>query len=157
MRERREIEPLELKDAVKHVFEECRMVLPGIQALFGFQMIAVFNSGFTEKLSRVQQQIHGVAILLVILAIVFVMFPAALHRRAEPKSASDAFLRTASIALFAAMFLLALALALDVYIVTAVIWRETSVSIAAAISIFVVATLAWEGYPSFYRRRQRAP
>jgi hypothetical protein len=33
-------EQLTLQDAVKHVFEECRMVLPGIQALFGFQMIA---------------------------------------------------------------------------------------------------------------------
>jgi hypothetical protein len=44
-------EPLKLPDAVKYVFEECCMVLPGIQALFGFQMIAVFDSGFSQKLS----------------------------------------------------------------------------------------------------------
>jgi hypothetical protein len=27
------------------------MVLPGIQALFGFQLVAVFNSAFEQKLS----------------------------------------------------------------------------------------------------------
>lgn len=29
-----------LSDSVSHMLEECRMVLPGIQALFGFQLIA---------------------------------------------------------------------------------------------------------------------
>ena len=37
-------------DTVTHLLEECRMVLPGIQALFGFQLIAVFNAAFWEKL-----------------------------------------------------------------------------------------------------------
>jgi len=31
---------------ISHLLEECRMVLPGIQALFGFQLIAVFNQPF---------------------------------------------------------------------------------------------------------------
>lgn len=30
-------EALPLSEAVTHLLEECRMVLPGIQALFGFQ------------------------------------------------------------------------------------------------------------------------
>lgn len=36
-------EELPLSQAAQHLLEECRMVLPGIQALFGFQLIAVFN------------------------------------------------------------------------------------------------------------------
>src|SRR5213078_3805203 len=44
-------EVLPLSEAVTHLLEECRMVLPGIQALFGFQLIAVFNSTFRESLS----------------------------------------------------------------------------------------------------------
>ncbi|TLG71825.1 hypothetical protein [Methylocystis sp. B8] len=32
--------------------EEARMVLPGIQALFGFQLIAVFNNRFLAGLLR---------------------------------------------------------------------------------------------------------
>jgi hypothetical protein len=53
-------EQLSLDSATRHILEECRMVLPGIQALFGFQLIAVFNQGFNEKLSTVQQQLHFV-------------------------------------------------------------------------------------------------
>ncbi|GAC1430502.1 MAG: hypothetical protein NVSMB6_29390 [Burkholderiaceae bacterium] len=30
------------------VVEEARMVIPGVQALFGFQTIAVFNNQFGE-------------------------------------------------------------------------------------------------------------
>ncbi len=48
-------EELSLDSAVRHILEECRMVLPGIQALFGFQLIAVFNEGFAQKLSVLEQ------------------------------------------------------------------------------------------------------
>ena len=41
------------------------MVLPGIQALFGFQRIAVFNQGFDEKLTSGEQQLHFLALFLV--------------------------------------------------------------------------------------------
>ena len=44
-------EEVRLDSAASHLLEECRMVLPGIQALFGFQLIAVFNDGFEHKLA----------------------------------------------------------------------------------------------------------
>ena len=47
-----------LSDSVTHMLEECRMVLPGIQALFGFQLVAVFDSTFWTKLDRLEQVIH---------------------------------------------------------------------------------------------------
>jgi hypothetical protein len=61
------------------------------------------------------QRLHGVAILFVVLAIALVMAPAAIHRRAEPKPASDRFLRVASRLLLAAMFVLAIGLCIDVF------------------------------------------
>jgi len=67
-------EDISLDAAASHLLEECRMVLPGIQALFGFQLIAVFNQGFGEKLSHGAQMVH---------------VPAALHRLSEPRSVSD--------------------------------------------------------------------
>jgi len=54
-----------LSESVTHLLEECRMVLPGIQALFGFQLIAVFNSTFWTKLDRVEQLIHYAALGLI--------------------------------------------------------------------------------------------
>jgi hypothetical protein len=46
------IEHLPLSKAAQLLLEECRMVLPGIQALFGFQLIAVFNARFAERLDH---------------------------------------------------------------------------------------------------------
>ena len=48
-------EDLPLAKAAGFLLEECRMVLPGIQALFGFQLITVFNSGFFELLSPAER------------------------------------------------------------------------------------------------------
>ncbi len=51
---RQEMEKLPLSQAAMMLIEECRMILPGIQALFGFQLIVVFNSTFAEKLSPIE-------------------------------------------------------------------------------------------------------
>jgi hypothetical protein len=76
-------EALKLDSAASHLLEECRMVLPGIQALFGFQLIAVFNQGFDEKLTSGEQQLHFLALFLVALSAALVMAPAAIHRQSQ--------------------------------------------------------------------------
>jgi antibiotic biosynthesis monooxygenase (ABM) superfamily enzyme len=67
------------------------MVLPGAQALFGFQLIAVFSQRF-EALSEHQQILHLTALFPVAVAIALVMTPAIYHRLAEPHSVSRTFL-----------------------------------------------------------------
>jgi hypothetical protein len=79
----REKETLPLSEAITHLLEECRMVLPGVQALFGFQLIAVFNSTFRERLTSTEQIIHLVAIGLVTMAVALIMTPAAYHRQTK--------------------------------------------------------------------------
>ena len=49
---------LSLSEAAQYLLDECRMVLPGIQTLFGFQLIVVFNSGFDQKLSVTESVWH---------------------------------------------------------------------------------------------------
>src|SRR5438477_5579798 len=97
-------EEISLDAAAAHLLEECRMVLPGIQALFGFQLIAVFNQGFGEKLSEPQQVMHLGAIILVAIAIALVMAPAALHRQSEPREVSERFVWLSSNLLLASMY-----------------------------------------------------
>ena len=75
-----EQEELPLSRAAQYLLEECRMVLPGMQALFGFQLIVVFSPGFAEKLNQTEHLIHFFAIMLVTVAIALIMTPAALHR-----------------------------------------------------------------------------
>ena len=62
------------------------MVLPGVQALFGFQLIAVFNTGFAEKLSHGEQRVHLLALALVAMAGALIMTPAAYHRQTSPRA-----------------------------------------------------------------------
>ena len=150
------VKPLELDDELRHVFAECRMVLPGIQALFGFQMIAVFSDAFAEKLMPSQQTIHGLAIGFVVLATSLIMSPAALHRRAEPQLASDRFLRAASRLMRAAMIFLAAGISFDVYIVATLIRHSQLLALSAGAGAFALFLSLWEGYPALYRRRNAA-
>jgi Family of unknown function (DUF6328) len=79
----------------QEVIEEARMVLPGIQALFGFQLIAVFNERF-YSLPSFEQALHYVALVLVGVAIAVIMTPAAYHRMVEQTTVSEFFVRLAS-------------------------------------------------------------
>ena len=65
-----QVEQESLKDEVHNLLEESRMVLPGIQALFGFQLIAGFNQGFGQ-LPVTEQYLHYSSLVLVALAIAF--------------------------------------------------------------------------------------
>ena len=60
--------PAKLEEEIRTTIEEARMVLPGIQALFGFQLIAVFNARFHD-FSGLEQMLHLAALLLVAVAI----------------------------------------------------------------------------------------
>src|SRR5437016_998681 len=82
-----ETQKLSLAEAAQYLLDECRMVLPGIQALFGFQLIAVFSPGFAQQLTHDKQCLHLLAITLVALAVAMVMTPAAYHRQ-DPREIS---------------------------------------------------------------------
>jgi hypothetical protein len=148
-------EPLELSESLRDLLEECRMVLPGIQALFGFQLIAVFNEGFSKRLAAWQQQLHLAAIVLVLVAVALVMAPAALHRSAEQGEASDRFLRVASRWLLVAMAPLSLAICLDLFLVTCVICHEVVPAAALAVTVLAGFAMLWFGYPAHYRAERR--
>src|SRR5215211_2840406 len=96
----------DLNELVSHLLDECRMVLPGVQALFGFQLIAVFNEGFDNKLTEHEQWIHLLALALVAISGALVMTPAAYHRQAEPMQVSKRFVTIASRLLLMAMITL---------------------------------------------------
>jgi Family of unknown function (DUF6328) len=146
-------EPISLEAATGFILEECRMVLPGIQTLFGFQLIAVFSDTFHEKLSEPQQLLHLAATVLVAVSVALVMAPAALHRRVERHSVSERFIDLSSRLLLAGMFPLAVAIALEAYLVSAVILgRPTEASWVAA-GLLVVFAALWLGLPARERRR----
>lgn len=143
-----EIEQLSLEKAATLLLEECRMVLPGIQALFGFQFIAVFNQGFGEKLSHGEQLLHLAALLLVVIATALVLAPAAIHRLTQPRAVSSAFVRTSTRLLAWSMAPLAVATTLDVYLVSRVITHSTPASLGAAGLAVVAFVTFWVLLPT---------
>jgi hypothetical protein len=134
-------EALPLSKAAEYLLDECRMVLPGIQALVGFQLIAVFNQGFSQKLSRPEQLLHLVAIALGAIAIAIIMTPAALHRR-RPNEVTSAFILLSTRLLLSSMLPLALSLSIDFYLVARVIVGSTLVALPAA-ALFALFIALW--------------
>jgi hypothetical protein len=137
----KETEPL--SSVVDHLLEECRMVLPGLQALFGFQLIAVFNQTFWDRLTHTQQIIHFVALGVVAVAIALVMTPAAYHRQAERETVSHGFVRLASRLLLWSMFPLLTGICLDFYLISLLIFKNTEVSLALAAVLSLTFFVLW--------------
>ena len=124
------------------------MVLPGVQALFGFQLIAVFNAGFADKLTRPEQLSHLVAILCVVVSVALLMAPAAIHRRREPYSVSTAFISLSSTLLRAGMAPLAGATVIDVYLVARVLTQSIPAGAVAALVCLSVFVGLWIVLPA---------
>lgn len=143
-----------LADEIKAILEEARMVLPGIQALFGFQLIAVFNARFTD-LTRTFQWLHLTALVAVAVSMALVMAPAAYHRIAERGRMSTRFGDLASRLIALAMAPLAVSIALEVFVVSAVIAGNavTAWSISAALAALFVGM--WFAWPAIEARRVR--
>ena len=140
-----------LDTATSHVLEECRMVLPGIHALFGFQLIAVFSESFGARLTPGEQRLHFLAIVLVVVAISLVMAPVAIHRQTQLQTLHERFVRAAARLLLASMFPLALAICLDVYLVARVIFADQVTSVAVAVGLLAVFAALWLLLPRRYR------
>lgn len=147
-----EEQALTLKDQMGHILEEARMVLPGIQALFGFQTVAVFNERFAD-LPGHAQACHLAALALVIVAIALVMLPAAYHRLAQPDVVTLHTIKISSRAVCYALAALSGGIALDLYVVIYMMPGNALASLLPALFAFVFLNAVWFAYPLRARRR----
>lgn len=145
---------LSLDKAVEYLLDECRIVLPGIQVLFGFQLATVFTARFAHDLGPGEQRLHLLAIALVAIAIALIMTPAAYHRQAEPEQVSEGFIRVSTRLLLASMPLLAVAICLDFYLVARLVLGAGWAPWLAAGLLLVFAGL-WFVLPRIGRARDQ--
>ena len=143
-------ETVELSQAASYLLDECRMVLPGVQAIFGFQLIAVFNQRFAD-LPPAAQQVHFASLTLVALAAALVMTPAAYHRATGITRVSGRFLAVSSRFLGASMGVLALGLALDYYVIGLLVFGTHTAALGAA-ALLAMLTALWFVFPRTQRR-----
>lgn len=81
-KQRKQIGGTDIKEKIKKLLIECRMVLPGVQAMLGFQLTTFFMPGFA-RLSPSSQWIHCGGLMATAIATFLVITPAAYHRLAE--------------------------------------------------------------------------
>lgn len=154
--DRREVSEESLEQEATFILEGSRMVLPGIQALFGFQLIAVFNQGFAEKLAPSEQILHLLAFALVAVATALIITPAAYHRQAEREQVSEYFVRSASRLLTVALLFLMTGTSLDASLVARIVTRAAGPSAAVALALAVVFFGLWFVFPRVGRRMRRS-
>jgi Family of unknown function (DUF6328) len=145
-------EPTPLPTRIEQMLTEARVILPGAQALLGFQLAVTFTRSFGE-LDVVAKLVHVAALCCVALAVVLLMTPAALHRIAFRGEDTKSFLNLGSGFVLAAPIALALGLAGDMQVA---IGKATdasgSATIIATVS-FVVLMGFWYAVPLLLRMR----
>jgi hypothetical protein len=143
-----------LKDKIDQALTEARVVLPGAQALLGFQLVTIFMDGF-DKLPNSSKYIHMFSLTLMALTMVFLMTPAAFHRIAAKGEESDRVQKVASSFLLAAMITLPLGIAGDVYLLFLKVTRSVLASRAVAGAVLIFFYGLWFGYTSYRRMKLR--
>jgi xanthine/uracil/vitamin C permease (AzgA family) len=131
---------------IEQMLTEARVILPGAQALFGFQLAIVFTRSFAD-LPAVSVIVHAASLLLVTLTVVLLMAPAAYHRLVYAGEASADMYRVGSALVTAATIPLALGLTGDTYVVMNEITTSPAVAIAAAVATFILLIGLWHAYP----------
>jgi hypothetical protein len=148
-----EAEKETLKDGMRNVIEEARVIIPGIQALFGFQTMAVFNNRFDDLPAEVKAA-YLVALGLLVIAIGLLMTPAAYHRLAERGQVSRRLIDRSSILIAAGLVPLMFALPIDVYVVVVAAIDNGAVGFGAAAAAFVFLAGLWFAFPLAKKRRR---
>ena len=138
---------ISLEQAVSFALEEARTIVPGIQALFGFQLIAVFNQRFPDDLSSLEQHMHLAALLLTAISCAMVMAPAAFHRRSQPRNVSARLLEITSYFVKAALLTMMAGVSLVAYIIARLVTDSPFWSGVTACALLGFFIAVWFVFP----------
>src|SRR6267142_1463518 len=135
----------DLDKKIETVLNDCRVVVPGSQALLGFQLSGILMDKFS-RLPALSQRVHLLSLLMVLLSTLFLMAPAAYHRIVERGEATERFWRFARRMLLTAMVWLPAGLATEFFVILRV--ATGSVAFSLGISLLVLAAFygLWFGY-----------
>jgi hypothetical protein len=138
-------------DRIDYVLTEARVMLPGAQALLGFQLIVPLMKAF-EGLPDSARAIHFAALILVALAIVLLISPAAIHRIAFQGADDERFLRIGSRTITAALIPLALGIASELYVASTRLLPGSQAGVWTALGASGVLFGFWYVLPLALRR-----
>ena len=145
--------PTPLSTKVDQLLTEARVIIPGAQALLGFQFAVTLTRAF-EQLPAFAQLAHVAALLCVALAVILLMAPAALHRLSFGGEDAPEFVKLGSAFVIAAPAPLALGIALDTSSRLA-LDSDQGAFLLASFTLLVLFGL-WYAYPLLRRQSDGA-
>jgi hypothetical protein len=143
--------PLHIR--IDQLLTEARVILPGTQALLGFQLAIVLTDAFSN-LPEVSKLVHAVSLCLAALAVILLMTPAAYHRIVYAGEDSPEFHRVASIIVTCATIPFAFGLAGDVYVVVVRMTGSAALAAWSGLGSFILCGTLWYVYPIIQRTRR---
>jgi uncharacterized protein DUF6328 len=147
-------EPTSLENRIKQVLTEARVVLPGAQALLGFQLAAMLTDAF-GKLPQSSQYVHLASLVLLAVTMVLLMAPAAFHRIVEQGQDTERLHRFSSAMVLLALVPLGLGIAGDFYVVADRVLQSSTIAIALAGASLVFFFGLWFGLSFAVRSHAR--
>jgi hypothetical protein len=149
-------EQTSLKDRVSQLLTEARIILPGAQALLGFQLAAYFTDSF-ERLPPDSQVVHTASALCIALVVALLMTPAAYHRLVDQGEDTPDFERFSVCAIIGALLPLALGLAGESYVLLIRVSQDPTLAAVCGIGIAAALIGVWYILPLAVRlqRAQR--
>jgi len=151
----REYEMADLHTKIDQMLTEARVILPGVQAMLGFQLIVVMTQAFDE-LQRGYQTLHFVGLALTTLSVVLLIAPAAVHRLAFSGDDDSRFHEIGSALVTAALVPLSLAIAAESCVAAWKLSQTTWVSIGAGSAALSLLLGLWYGVPMGLRFQRRS-
>jgi hypothetical protein len=140
-----------LHDKIDYALTEVRVMLPGAQALLGFQLLVILTKSF-ETVPGHARTAHFLALACVASAIVLLIAPAAIHRIAFAGDDDERFLRLASRIITLALIPLSLGIATELYVATTRLLPGSSAPLwTASIGLCCLLGL-WYAVPFALRR-----
>jgi len=139
-------EDMPLKDRISQLLEQSRIILPGVQALLGFQFAAYLSQGFKD-LPDASKAAHTAALFLLIVAMILLMTPTPYHRLGERGEETEDFDRAGTSFVLSALVPLTLAVAADFYIVLQKVTENGAVAIGGALVAVLGALVLWLAVP----------
>jgi hypothetical protein len=143
-----------IHDKIRQVLTEARVIIPGNQALMGFQFAVILQKGFND-LPMWAKWLHLSSLSLISLSTVLLLTPAAYHRIVEQGEETQAFFRVASALVLSSLPPLALGLCLDFFIVIYRLSGSLTMALVAAAVLLILSFGMWFGYPWFRRNHLR--
>jgi hypothetical protein len=143
-----------LKSKIEQMLTEARVIIPGAQALLGFQLVATLTKAFDE-LPAAFKYINCAGLCAVALSVVLLMTPAAVHRIGFGGEDDPLFFKIGSRLVIAGSIPLAAGIAADVAVVFFKATESANVATGAGVISLIVLLGFWLVFPLFYARSQR--